>query len=342
MIAKIRIIFILLIVVSTSTIADEITLPSERETNEPPVADDIVHQDEFIGVLNGIVKECNSEGPAISNVGIYIAGTEEQIAITEQGQFTVFLPGGYYDLEFRHEDFQSRTLLDVQVYYHNSPQSEIPIETFLFIPEIGLSPNSLSMSYNPGHEPLVHGYFDLINYSCGEIIYSIEILIIEPATQGDVFLVYPQEGTLPAGEEQSIRITFHPDNDPDFELPFLEPVVFYAVVSGPYSDEAYLYGEIMIGNPSPDVIASEEILHQNSPNPFNPSTTIQFDLKKAQDVTLTVFNLMGQEVAKLVDGEMGVGQHSINFDGSHLASGIYFYRIETPEFTDMKKMVIMK
>ena len=89
-------------------------------------------------------------------------------------------------------------------------------------------------------------------------------------------------------------------------------------------------------------IPLEFALHGNSPNPFNPVTEIRFDLYKSQHVRLTVFNLLGQEITRLVDRPMSSGAHSVVFNGGNLASGVYIYAITTPEKTVMKKMVLLK
>jgi len=83
-------------------------------------------------------------------------------------------------------------------------------------------------------------------------------------------------------------------------------------------------------------------LQQNAPNPFNPATTIRYSLPKAGFVTLTVFNLMGQEVATLVNGPMPAGNFSVNFDAANLSSGIYFYRLQADDFSAMKKMIVVE
>ncbi len=77
-------------------------------------------------------------------------------------------------------------------------------------------------------------------------------------------------------------------------------------------------------------------------NPFNPTTTIAFDLLENGFVTLKIYNVMGQSVATVVNGTMNAGRHSVAFDASNLSSGVYLYRIEANGFSAEKKMLLMK
>ena len=83
-------------------------------------------------------------------------------------------------------------------------------------------------------------------------------------------------------------------------------------------------------------------LEQNYPNPFNPTTAIQFTLPKSARVTLRVYNILGQEVATLVNGNLTAGIHSVDFDASRLASGVYLYNITAGDFSSTRKMVLLK
>ena len=83
-------------------------------------------------------------------------------------------------------------------------------------------------------------------------------------------------------------------------------------------------------------------LYNNYPNPFNPSTEISYSLQNSEKVTLKVYNLLGQEVALLVNQEMDAGQHSVKFDGKGLSSGVYIYKINAGFFSSIKKMVLLK
>lgn len=90
-------------------------------------------------------------------------------------------------------------------------------------------------------------------------------------------------------------------------------------------------------------------LGQNYPNPYNPTTTINFTLPEAGNVKLSVYNIIGEQVAELINGYREAGVYSINFNayelsfgGQRLNSGVYFYRLSTDNFTDIKKMILMK
>ena len=90
------------------------------------------------------------------------------------------------------------------------------------------------------------------------------------------------------------------------------------------------------------LLPSESKLYQNYPNPFNPVTQIKFDLTKTAKVRLSVYNISGQVVAELTSGTMNAGHHAVDFDGSKLNSGIYYYTLETNSMATTKKMVLTK
>lgn len=98
------------------------------------------------------------------------------------------------------------------------------------------------------------------------------------------------------------------------------------------------------------VTSNEELLYetdgfklsQNYPNPFNPTTNIEFVLPQASQVSLKVYNMLGQQVAVLVNNRMGAGSQTIQFDASGLASGMYIYRLQAGDFTQTRKMLLLK
>ncbi len=88
--------------------------------------------------------------------------------------------------------------------------------------------------------------------------------------------------------------------------------------------------------------ASGSTRNQNFPNPFNPSTVISFSLADPGEVILTVYTLLGQEVARLVDGELEAGEHSVEWNAGTAPSGVYLFRIETASGTVVKKMLLLR
>ena len=84
------------------------------------------------------------------------------------------------------------------------------------------------------------------------------------------------------------------------------------------------------------------VLYQNYPNPFNPSTTIRYSIPEASFATLKVYDILGNEVATLVNEEKSVGSYEVNFEAKRLSSGIYFYKLQTGSFVETQKMILTK
>jgi hypothetical protein len=120
-------------------------------------------------------------------------------------------------------------------------------------------------------------------------------------------------------------------------------------VMGVYGDTLYVYAlDVAVGvdGDSP-ALPTSFVLHPNHPNPFNAGTVISFDLTQRSDVTLSIYNLLGQEVAQMVDGELPVGAHSYHWNGENsggeeLATGIYFAVLKTGDQIGTQKMMLLK
>lgn len=91
-----------------------------------------------------------------------------------------------------------------------------------------------------------------------------------------------------------------------------------------------------------EVVPNKYDLAQNYPNPFNPSTTIQFSLPKQTELKLRVYNILGQLIKTIAEGVYETGYHKIIFNATGLPSGTYVYRIESSEFVQVKKMILLK
>ena len=91
------------------------------------------------------------------------------------------------------------------------------------------------------------------------------------------------------------------------------------------------------------ILKNDFTLSQNYPNPFNPSTTIEFSLPKSENVSLKIYNSIGEEVATLIDGKaMETGSHKVQWNAGNVANGVYIYRIEAGNYSISKKMILLK
>ncbi|MFV1884819.1 MAG: T9SS type A sorting domain-containing protein [Balneola sp.] len=105
----------------------------------------------------------------------------------------------------------------------------------------------------------------------------------------------------------------------------------------------YLYngGQFSTNSEAEDDVQGFQ-LSQNYPNPFNPNTTISFSIPEVSEVSLKVFNMLGQEVATLVEGQMNAGSQTLSFDASNLSSGVYIYRLQAGSKVQTKRMLLIK
>jgi hypothetical protein len=90
------------------------------------------------------------------------------------------------------------------------------------------------------------------------------------------------------------------------------------------------------------MLPEEYSLEQNYPNPFNPSTTIKFTLPEAADVTLSIYNTLGEKVAELVNSKLEAGRYSYQWEAGSIATGMYIYELRTDKFVSVKKMILLK
>jgi hypothetical protein len=126
--------------------------------------------------------------------------------------------------------------------------------------------------------------------------------------------------------------------------------LFAALANGTVVELPRLYGrdaqnaldKVMDENGEELSVVSDFNLEQNYPNPFNPSTSIKFSVPTSEFVTLKVYDILGNEVATLVNEQKAVGSYEVRFDAGNLASGMYIYTLKAGNFTQTKKLMLMK
>ncbi len=191
--------------------------------------------------------------------------------------------------------------------------------------------NDSTLSFE-GVDPQVHFTWEnAIDVDLDTLTYTLQIDTVETFNSG--FLM-----NLPAGTGTSLSAT----------LPEQSRTYYWRVRASDGSVTVTSNGfrgfGISIITPVREELygPSRKSLEQNFPNPFNPTTSIKYSIPKSGWVRLAVFNLLGQEVALIFEGEQQPGTYEVSFEKADLPTGIYFYRLNAPDFTETKKMVITK
>lgn len=133
--------------------------------------------------------------------------------------------------------------------------------------------------------------------------------------------------------------------DPIWDADSLNIVVFVQSTGSKtiYQSETISYSDLIVTSAdNNNQITDEFILEQNYPNPFNPTTKINFAIPQSGVTTIKVYNILGNEVATLLDRELTAGKHDVNFDATNLSSGTYFYTLTSGTFRETKKLVLLK
>lgn len=211
-----------------------------------------------------------------------------------------------------------------------SPSSSVPpdpvIETSIDVIDFGYVP--------PGQSADIS--FWVRNVGGGDDLIVSGILL---GGHSNVYSVSPIGFTLPQNDSAEVTVTFEP----------LQPLWYHTYLGIINNSAVQTYimqllgeGTLDVNDPENQVIPDQFSLAQNYPNPFNPTTDIQFALPVGSNVKLTVFNTLGQEVTTLTNEHYPAGHHVVQWDAGDVPSGIYFYRLETANFNDMKKMILIK
>lgn len=156
----------------------------------------------------------------------------------------------------------------------------------------------------------------------------------------DVFSVSPLSAFLPAGNQQEFEVVFNPTviDTYNSNLCFVHNIPPDSEICIPVIGEI----ETSHADDQTEGLPNDYFLAEAYPNPFNPSTTIEFGLPQASPVTLTVFDLTGRLVETIVQQQLPAGRHSVSFNGHNLSSGIYFYTLSAGSYSACQKMILLK
>jgi hypothetical protein len=197
-------------------------------------------------------------------------------------------------------------------------------------PKLGLSATSIDY----GHVPVGFYMNKVIRIkNQGDMPLSISDITSIPS----VFTVSGDTRVIAPWDSASYMVRFTPENEG------LSSGLVIITSNAPTSpDTISLIGNLTMEVRSPRDIPQSFSLHQNYPNPFNPGTLIEYDLPSREYVSLRVYNMLGQEVAVLVNREQEPGYKMVKFESNHLPSGVYVYRMAAGSYTDTKKMLLIR
>jgi len=208
------------------------------------------------------------------------------------------------------------------------------VNAFSFVPENPVTNYNINLSGNANYD----------------IMTSTKILNDTAASLNILLLYTKTPFTLAAGNHWLGSLRFNVSNTTAcFRMSFInQSAVFDGSTPLTYNSgwtytntDTCLNNTVSVNNITTE-IPREYNLSQNYPNPFNPVTMIKFALPKASFVTLKVYDMLGREVSVLVNGQKSAGQYIVDFDASSLTSGVYFYRLESNDFVEVKRMVVLK
>jgi hypothetical protein len=190
-----------------------------------------------------------------------------------------------------------------------------------------------------------------LSVDLGDVDGDLDLDIVTSNFSGANFTLYENDGTgvfinrndLPSNQAGSCAVFHDRDNDGDMDMTGIDELQDLLILFT--NDEA-------TGIVEEEIIPKEFVLYQNYPNPFNPITKIKFTVPQSDNpllggargglVTLKVYDILGNEITILVNEEKSPGTYEINFDGTRLPSGMYFYTLTAGSYSESKKMILLK
>ncbi len=229
-----------------------------------------------------------------------------------------------------------------------SAQSHSPTHSFTDSPGGQYSVNSNnSMTLANAYNKLSEQVFLLSFYHRYSVEENYDFCNVEVSNSQDTSWqkIKSYTGSLADWTSQSFDLTPYTEGISSIRVRFRLFSDDFITDDGWYVDDIKLISyniDPSVGINSNSQTAESFSLEQNYPNPFNPATVISYHLPSSGNVSIKIFDILGNEVTTLVNKKQGAGSYSVEFDGSNFASGVYFYKLAAGDFTDVKRMLLVK
>lgn len=299
----------------------------------------------FGAVLGHVTRMGTNVGVDGVQVTLTLEPGNDLVTTTDAGGDYVFnnvVPGTGYTLTFEHASYWTYVEENVDVI----GGEDTFVDVDLTYPDPSLSSDQLVIDLTvPWHsdEGTASGTVDLMASANGHVDWTVTNSITDEDIPG--VTIDPQSGSLLAGESATITLAI------DLAGTGVDYVDDFSVTGTlTFDGEKWVMPltvdvtiNVTVGvNDITTQMPSEYAVYQNYPNPFNPVTHIRFDLVEAQQVKLSIYNTMGQEVARLVNGMVEAGSHEVSFEAADMPSGMYFYIFKSDAMNVTRKMILMK
>jgi subtilisin-like proprotein convertase family protein len=325
-------------------------------------------QQAAFGNINGFITE-SEFGLGIPGATVTIEGTAYTTTTGDDGMFSFTnIPVGTYDVTATHPIYASGMHEDVEVtdgglaaadieltrlpYNYTTTGDPVPIQDMQTSSMTLTIPDDVLIEDMDVTMHITHTY-------CSDLTITFEspdnteiALATEVGGAGDNFINtrFDDEAATPiANGSAPFTGSYQPEGSLSDYDGFSAMGTWTLSVTDNYAQDTgtidyffvHITTTVAVGD-DPSLTPEAFALHQNYPNPFNPSTALKFDVPQSGHVTLAVYNVLGEEVARLADGIMEAGSHVVYFNAVTMPSGLYFARMTAPGFDATRKLVLMK
>ncbi|HEY3296093.1 MAG TPA: carboxypeptidase regulatory-like domain-containing protein [bacterium] len=277
--------------------------------------------------INGTLRHLGGSNPALIGAQVWATGGVDTVLTDANGAYQLPVDPGTYTVHYRHAthcdsvrtgvvvEANVNTTIDLSL---RSPNATLSVSSLTFVVRrFQTQPQTFSITNAGGNCPLSFQVLDSVNWLSSD----------------------PASGTVDPNQSATITVTASPGTMQPNEYHTTMRVLCNAPGS-PFLVQVDM--NVLSVDQLPGLLPTEFALHANYPNPFNPTTLLPFDVPQNSQVNIIVYNVMGQEVATLVNGKYAAGRYQVSFDAGNLPSGLYLVKMTAGNYTAMNKMMLLK